>query len=133
MRVLFDQGTPVPLRGSLTHHEVSTAREHGWSTLKNGALLDVAEEQAFEVLVTTGSNLKYQQNLQARRIAIVVLSSTSWPRIQRAVTDVVREIDISREGSYIEVEIHEATANPTMHGTRRTASPSLAGRVPAHP
>jgi len=105
VRVLFDQGTPVPLRGSLTRHEVSTAHDRGWSTLKNGALLDVAEEQGIEVLVTTDSNLKYQQNLKARRIAIVVLSSTSWPRIQRALTDVVRAIDSSTEGSYIEVEI----------------------------
>jgi hypothetical protein len=49
------------------------------------ALLDIAEQEAFEVLVTTDSNLKYQQNLKARRIAIVVLTSTSWPRIQRAL------------------------------------------------
>jgi glutamate racemase len=105
VRVLFDQGTPVPLRGSLTHHEVSTAHERGWSTLKNGALLDVAEEEAFEVLVTTDSNLKYQQNLKARQIAIVVLTSTSWPRIQRALTDVVHAIDNSTNGGYTEVEI----------------------------
>jgi len=75
VRVLFDQGTPVPLRASLLHHEVSTAHEQGWSTLKNGALLDVAEQEPFEVFVTTDSNLNYQQNLAARRIAIVVLTS----------------------------------------------------------
>ena len=63
MRILFDQGTPVPLRQSLTHHEVTTAYERDWSTLKNGELLDTAEKQGFEVLVTTDSNLKYQQNL----------------------------------------------------------------------
>ena len=107
MCVLFDQGTPVPLRASLLHHEVSTAHKQGWSTLKNGALLEFAEQEAFEVLVTTDSNLKYQQNLKARRIAIVVLTSTSWPRIQRAVTDVVRAIDTATAGSYTEVEIHD--------------------------
>ena len=71
MRILFDQGTPVPLRQSLTRHEVTTAHERDWSKLKNGELLDAAEKQGFEVLVTTDLNLKYQQNLKSRRIAIV--------------------------------------------------------------
>jgi hypothetical protein len=105
VRILFDQGTPVPLRQSLTHHEVTTAYERDWSTLKNGELLDTAETQGFEVLVTTDSNLKYQQNMKSRRIAIVVLSTPSWPRIQRAVADVVGAVDAASEGSYTEVEI----------------------------
>ncbi len=63
MRVLFDQGTPVPLRQSLTQHEVTTAHERRWSKLKNGELLDAAEKDRFAVLVTTDSNLKYQQRV----------------------------------------------------------------------
>ena len=90
MRVLFDQGTPVPLRQLLTQHQVATAYERGWSKLKNGELLDVAEKEGFDVLVTTDFNLKYQQNLQSRRIAIIALSTPSWPRIQRAISAVVR-------------------------------------------
>jgi len=105
VRILFDQGTPVPLRQSLTRHEVTTAYERDWSRLKNGELLDAAEKQGFEVLVTTDSNLKYQQNLKSRRIAIVVLSTPSWPRIQRAVGEVVGAVDAASEGSYTEVEI----------------------------
>ena len=105
MRILFDQGTPVPLRQSLTHHEVTTAYERDWSRLKNGELLETAENQGFEVLVTTDSNLKYQQNLKSRRIAIVVLSTPSWPRIQRAVSEVVGAVDAASAGSYSEVEI----------------------------
>ncbi len=105
MRILFDQGTPVPLRQSLTHHEVAIAYERGWSKLKNGELLDAAEQQGFEVLVTTDSQLKYQQNLKSRRITIVVLSTPSWPRIQRAVAEVVGAVDAASEGSYTEVEI----------------------------
>jgi hypothetical protein len=105
VRVLFDQGTPVPLRDSLTGHDVATAYERGWSTLKNGALLSIAEQDGFSVLVTTDANLKYQQNLEARRIAIVVLMSTSWPRIQRALPAVVRAINEAAEASYKEVEI----------------------------
>lgn len=105
MRVLFDQGTPVPLRQLLTRHEVATAYERGWSNLKNGELLDAAEKAEFAVLVTTDSNLKYQQNLKSRRIAIVVLATPSWPRIQRSLGAVVRAIDDASEGSYEEIEI----------------------------
>ena len=105
MRVLFDQGTPVPLRHFLTQHEVTTAYERGWAQLKNGKLLDAAEADGFATLVTTDTNLKYQQNLSSRRLAIVVLSTTSWPRIQRAVDMVVQAVDIATAGSYTEVEI----------------------------
>ena len=105
MRILFDQGTPVPLREALTQHEVATAYERGWSKLKNGELLDAAESGGFEVFVTTDSRLRYQQNLTARRIAIVCLLSTSWPRINRVMGAVVGAINSCSSGSYTEVEI----------------------------
>lgn len=105
MRILFDQGTPVPLRQALAHHEVTTAYERGWSQLKNGELLDVAEKALFEVLVSTDLNLKYQQNLKSRRIALVVLSTPSWPRVERAVSAVLGAVDNATAGSYVEVGI----------------------------
>ena len=77
MKILFDQGTPAPLRSVLVNLSVVTAYEKGWSTLKNGDLILAAESEGFEVFVTTDSKLKYQQNLQRRTIAIVVLLSTS--------------------------------------------------------
>ncbi len=63
MKILFDQGTPVPLRRHLSGHDVTTAYEAGWSNLANGDLLRVAEQAGFQVLVTTDQNLRYQQNL----------------------------------------------------------------------
>jgi len=105
VRILFDQGTPVPLRDSLTQHEISTAYERGWSELRNGELLDAAEREGFALLVTTDSNLRYQQNLSARRLAIVVLLSASWPRIQRAVASIVGAVNVAAPGTYTEVEI----------------------------
>ena len=105
MRVLFDQGTPVPLRQWLAHHEASTAYERGWSQLENGELLDAAERVGVHILVTTDRNLKYQQNLTQRRIGFVALSTTSWPRIQRALDIVVRAIDGAKSGSYVQVAI----------------------------
>ena len=105
MRVLFDQGTPAPLRHLLPSHEVSTAYERSWSTLKNGELLAAAEGQGLEVLVTTDTNLKYQQNLASRSIAIVVLSTTSWPRIKAAAEIVVSAINAATPGTYVEVAV----------------------------
>jgi hypothetical protein len=63
MQVLFDQGTPVPLRRYLAPHSITTVFEKGWSTMQNGELLRTAEGEGFEVLVSTDQNLKYQQNL----------------------------------------------------------------------
>ena len=88
MRVLFDQGTPAPLRHALAPHEISTAFELGWSNLENGDLLREAEKR-FEVFVTTDQNLRYQQNLGGRRLAILVLPTTNWPEIQRHQSEVV--------------------------------------------
>ena len=105
MKVLFDQGTPVPLRHHLRSHEVTTVYELAWSTLQNGALISQAEAAGFDVLVTTDRNLKYQQNLRERRLAVVVLLSTSWPRIRAKASAVVIAVDRSTPGSYIEVEI----------------------------
>jgi hypothetical protein len=61
----------------LGEHDVSTAYERGWSMLENSDLLDAAEREGFEVLVTTDRNLRHQQDLSARSIAIVVLTTTS--------------------------------------------------------
>jgi hypothetical protein len=105
VRVLFDQGTPAPLRRLLPGHEVSTAYERGWSTLKNGELLAAAESEGFEVLVTTDGNLKYQQNLLSRAIAVVVLSTTSWPRIRAAAELVATAVTAAAPGTYAEVRI----------------------------
>jgi hypothetical protein len=105
VKVLFDQGTPVPLRTALVGLEVSTAFELGWASLENGALLAQAESAGFNVLVTTDQNLKYQQNLATRKIAIVVVMSTSWPRI-RAVAPVIYEaVKSAVAGSYVEIVV----------------------------
>jgi hypothetical protein len=87
--ILFDQSVPVPLRDAFVGHEVWTAYERGWSTLKNGDLLNAAEGDGIEVMLTTDSNLLHQQNLDARSIAVVCLRSTSWPRIRLVIAAIV--------------------------------------------
>ena len=105
MKILFDQGVPVPLRSRLVDHEVATAYELGWSTLKNGELIAAAEQGGYDLLLTTDQNLKYQQNLVGRRISIVVLQTTSWPRIQKHVAAVFAALSRAIPSSYEEVPI----------------------------
>ncbi len=102
MRILFDQGTPVPLRRSLTAHSVSTAFEMGWDKLENGALLSAAEI-SFEMLITTDKSLRYQQNLTQSRLAILVLPTTSWPIIEQHVPEIVAAVASLQPGELREL------------------------------
>ncbi len=88
MKLLFDQGTPRPLRHYLAEHSVDTASERGWSDLDNGDLLEVAENEGYDLLITTDQNIRHQQNLANRRISIEVLLSTAWPLIQLRVDNI---------------------------------------------
>jgi len=105
MKILFDQGTPVPLQRHLTGHIVDTVFERGWSNLDTGELLDAAERDGYGLLITTDQNLKYQQNLGGRQLAILVLLSTSWPRIQPRVNDILAAVDGIGPGDYTEIPI----------------------------
>jgi hypothetical protein len=108
MRVLFEQSTPVPIRAYLDQHVVSTAFVQGWSTLKNGALLTAAEQGGFDVFLSTDKNLRYQQNLADRKIAIVVIGVQQWPQLRPYVHLVVAAVNAAMSGSYVEVEIPAA-------------------------
>lgn len=105
MKILFDQGTPVPLRKLLPDHSVVTAYERGWQTLENGDLIAAAEVDGFDVIVTTDQNLKYQQNLADRDISILVLSSTSWPRIRENATSICEALNNIEPASFLEITI----------------------------
>jgi hypothetical protein len=82
MRILLDENTPRGVRGILSGHDVHTAPQMGWSGLSNGDLLDAAEQAGFEALVTCDQNMVLQQNLAGRKIAVVVLSTNTWPLIR---------------------------------------------------
>jgi hypothetical protein len=110
MRILFDHGTPVPLRRALSGHQIVTAYELGWAKLANGALLSVAEAE-FDALITTDQSLRYQQNLVGRRLAILVLPTTSWPRIQAHVERIVSAVDALNPGDIVELKFTQGTDN----------------------
>jgi hypothetical protein len=99
MLILFDQGTPVGIRHSLAQHTVKTAREQGWSTLLNGELLQAAEEAGFDVLLTTDTSLPLQQNLEGRKLAIVILSKNRWKLIRAALPQIVAAVESAKSGT----------------------------------
>jgi hypothetical protein len=102
MKILFDHGTPVPLRRALSGHAVSTAYEMAWTELDNGALLKAAETH-FDALITTDQNLRYQQNFSGLRLAILVLPTTSWPKIRDHEAQVVTAVNALRAGDVVEL------------------------------
>jgi|ERR1019366_5943086 hypothetical protein len=108
MLILFDNGTPRTLAHYLIgHHAVTEARARGWEQLENGDLLTVAEAAGFEVLVTTDKNLRYQQNLAGRKLAVVVLGKGRWSLIKPHVAQIVAAVNAATPGSFAEVEIPE--------------------------
>jgi len=100
VKVLFDHNVPKRLRRSLPEHEVRTAREMGWSELTNGVLLDTAQAAGFQVMVTGDKNLSYQQNLQGRELALVVLSTNDWNIIKEKSGPVISAVNLAKPGSF---------------------------------
>lgn len=105
MRVLFDHNVPSRLAVHLQGHSVSTAVERGWDQLTNGDLLGAAEAAGFDVLVTADKNMRYQQDLSRRKIALVVLGNSPWPLVKQHVGTIRAALDEARSGSYVEVAI----------------------------
>ena len=104
MKVLLDQNLDHRLRKPLGSHEVFTASYKGWEALKNGKLLDAANEEGFDVLVTGDQSLSYEQNLTGRRLAIVALSAIEWRIIKDYLKRIVTAVDNAAPGSFQAVE-----------------------------
>jgi hypothetical protein len=88
MLILFDHVTP-----------------RGIATMANGDLLAAAARAGFDVLLTADKNMRYQQNLTGRRIALVVLSTPQWPRVRLHMERIAAAVNAATPGSYTEVEI----------------------------
>jgi hypothetical protein len=106
MLVLLDHGTPRGLARELAGHTIVLAKSRGWDRLANGDLLKAAEEAGFNALLTTDANIRYQQNLRNRRIAIIVLTGTTrWTRVRMECKRIASALEETAPGSYAEVLI----------------------------
>jgi hypothetical protein len=102
VRILLDHGVPAPLRDFLGDHTVDTAYEMGWARLENGVLIGSADA-AFDALITTDQNLRYQQKLTGRRLAVLILPTTSSPKIQAHIADGVEAVSELQPGEFFEL------------------------------
>jgi hypothetical protein len=105
MLILFDNNAPRGLIRFLSGHSVEEARMRGWDQLANGELIAEAEKAGFEVMVTADKNIRYQQNLEARKIALVVLENSQWPMVKLVAEKIVAAVHAARPGSYVEVDV----------------------------
>ena len=105
MLVLLDHGTPRGIARALQGHIIKEAKAQGWDTLSNGDLLKVAEEAGFEVLLTTDTNLPYQQNLEGRKLAVVILSKNRWSLVRPMMQQIADAVNAARPGTCTIVDI----------------------------
>ncbi|MGO9337097.1 MAG: hypothetical protein ACLPY1_06270 [Terracidiphilus sp.] len=97
---------PKGLIRALPGHTIVTAQSRGWDRFSNGELLNAAEEAALDLLLTTDSRIRYQQNLAGRKIALVVLTGTTkWSQVRLHLERVAAVVNAATTGSYAEVEI----------------------------
>jgi hypothetical protein len=104
--ILFDKNVPIGLRGFLINHETRTLAEMQWpDQLENGELLKLAEEAGFEVLVTSDQNIRYQQNLAGRKLALVVIGSNIWPVVRQHSALITARVEAISPGACDFIEI----------------------------
>ena len=105
MRVLFDKNVPYGARHFLSSHQVETVEDRGWARISNGELLQAAEAARFDVVVTADQNIVYQQTLEGRKIALVVLGSNIWPIVRNHETVIRERVNAAVAGSYVFIEM----------------------------
>lgn len=104
MNLLLDEGVPWPMHRLLTGHACASVPRRGWSGTKNGPLIRLAEAE-FDLAITSDQNLRYQQNLAGRRIAILELSTNDLRRLQAAAPLIQSTTAGMHPGDYRKVDI----------------------------
>ena len=104
MKVLLDECVPVQVRLALPGHEVASVPRLGWGSISNGELLEAAEQAGYEVFVIADKNLRYQQNLAGRRLAIVELWTNHRPTLERHFDRIRLAVEGVSPGQYYIVE-----------------------------
>ena len=104
-RLLLDENAPVGLKAVLTAYDVETAPDMGWGGISNGRLLDAAEAAGFAILVTADRNIRSQQNMAGRKIAMVALTTNHWLTIKADPAGIVAACDEAGEGTHTVVAL----------------------------
>ena len=104
MKVQLDECVPWPMRKMLAGHECTNPYKCGWRGVTNGELLKLVESE-FELFITSDQNLRYQQNMAGRRIAILELSTNDLRRILAAESAIVESVASIQASNYLQLEI----------------------------
>ncbi len=104
-RILLDHCVPKPLRRWLSGHEVRTCHEEGWGEFRNGELIAAAEAAGFDVFITADKNLRYQQNIALRRLAIIELPTNRLSLLPFLVPALQQALTGATPGSYHEISL----------------------------
>jgi hypothetical protein len=107
-RVLLDENLPQKLRRLLSPHDVSTTAYLGWAGMSNGKLIAAAEQAGIDVLLTADQGLSYQQNLQGRKLAIVVLSTNLNSLVTAKAPAIAVVIETIPPGTFIYVDLENS-------------------------
>lgn len=102
MKVILDENLPKPLKQALSGHSVTTVQEQGLSGTHNGALL-ARLEGVFDVFITADKNLRYQQNLSGRKLAIVELPTNRLPLLRELFPRLKAVVESIAAGDYIQI------------------------------
>lgn len=104
MKVLLDECVPVQVRNALSGHEVATAQQPGGSGLGNGDLLAAAESAGFDLFILSDKNLRYQQNLTGRRMAILDLGTNHRPTLEKHFPAIRAAAESAQPGTHRQLE-----------------------------
>ena len=105
MRILLDHNVPRPLKNNLRGHETDSAAERAWQELHNGELLDRAEADGYELLITADRKMPFQQNFTNRNISVLVLTTNAWPVLRRHIDDVNQAVNAMGQNQIRELDV----------------------------
>jgi len=102
VKILLDECTPHVLKKLLTGFEIKTVQDQGWSGITNGALLRLSEGQ-FDVFITSDQNIRYQQNLAERQLAIIQLPTNQVPLVVKLAPKVQATLGRIQTGEFVAI------------------------------
>lgn len=102
-RILLDEGVPRPVLRAFPRGDATTVDLVGWKGIGNGRLLLSAEAHGFEVLITSDKNMRHQNHLAGRRLAVVILPYANWPRLRGMLDDIAAAAVEASPGTFTEL------------------------------
>ena len=104
MNILLDECAPHAVKKRLPHLAIRTVQEMGWSGVKNGKLLTLADQQ-FDVFITSDKNLRYQQNLATVKLAFLLLPTNSVPVVIALLPQIEAALNTIQSGDFGEIQM----------------------------